>query len=171
MAPPEVIDSLRRRMAETPDRVSAGQLAQKFVDGGHLTEFQARRLIRLDAVDPRKQQSIAGAVPASASEEAELSFAPLEEEAAAVKQETADPQPEAPPVQLDAELTTLSDPIGQMFDSPASSRVPPPEPSQRGRAAGFDQPTEQAPSMVWLWLLIGSVLLLGLLFLAVYFSR
>jgi len=70
---PDVLDELRRQVAESKTRLSSELIAKLLVDNGHLTKFQATKLIA-----ELKEASDASSLPASSgtdAEEEELGFA------------------------------------------------------------------------------------------------
>ena len=75
---PEILEELRRQVAESKTKLSPELLAKLLVDNGHLTKFQATKLIsEIKApADEDESSASAGQQSAGVSEDDELGFAP-----------------------------------------------------------------------------------------------
>ena len=92
---PEIVEELRKQVAESKTRLTPELLAKLLVDNGHLTKFQATKLIaelnqQADAAEPDEE-----GLGFASEEEEELGFAP--------EAEAGDGTEESSPIQLEDE--------------------------------------------------------------------
>ncbi|MGN6136774.1 MAG: outer membrane protein assembly factor BamB family protein [Aureliella sp.] len=77
---PEIVEELRRQVEESKSRITPATLARLLVDSGHLTKFQATKLVsELSKDAPTKAGS--GRAAAATPKDDELDLAPLEDSA------------------------------------------------------------------------------------------
>ncbi len=80
---PDIIEELRRQVAESKSRITPSTLARLLVDNGHLTKFQATKLVsELNKDVPPPSSSRSAAVANKPVESDDLDLAPLEDQAA-----------------------------------------------------------------------------------------
>jgi len=166
LAPPVVIDSLRRQIAASERPVLAAAVAKVLVDAGHLTAFQARQLIGGPSVQAQPAAELPTELelaPAHLDDE-ELELAPLDETAERPQawSRSTGPASLAPLPPAELQLGEIDDPIGQLLKDPANPRIPPPESSQILLQTKWRQGAQPLLSPAW-WLLLialGGVVLL-----------
>ncbi len=96
---PEIVEELRRQVEEAKTRLTPELLAKLLVDNGHLTKFQATKLIAeaKEQSDPSSQADVPGGPVASTpSQDDELGFAPDPDAPSAEEESAAEVEDDAP---------------------------------------------------------------------------
>lgn len=143
LLPAGLLEGLRRQVAQAKKPVTAAAVAKRLIEAGHLTPALAKRLLSAGSAEVAKGPAAPPSPQAPASQEEDLTLAPLEEEKARTKsRETHTPPTEETPTPPVAPPPQQPRPEDEFELAPLEEEPP----AKRPRKPAVPRPAAKEPS-------------------------